>query len=117
MEKKMVRDDNRCSRVGSLQSGKAPQKRFVTKPLVKGGAVPSGPELTKTKTSHHYRPGTRALMEIRHFQKSTDLLIQKKPFYRLVREVLQAEKLWFKLEASAVMALHEASEAYFIQLL
>lgn len=31
-----------------------------------------------------YRPGMRALKEIRHFQKSTDLLLRKLPFSRLV---------------------------------
>jgi len=31
-----------------------------------------------------YRPGTRALMEIRKFQRSTDPLIAKLPFARLV---------------------------------
>jgi len=33
---------------------------------------------------HRYRPGTRALQEIRKYQKSTDLLIRKLPFARLV---------------------------------
>ena len=37
------------------------------------------------KRARRYRPGTRALMEIRHFQKSTDLLLRKLPFARLVR--------------------------------
>ena len=36
-----------------------------------------------------YRPGTKALKEIRKYQKSTDLLIPKLPFGRLVREVTQ----------------------------
>lgn len=31
-----------------------------------------------------FRPGTRALMEIRKYQKSTDLLLRKAPFARLV---------------------------------
>jgi histone H3 len=34
---------------------------------------------------HRFRPGTRALFEIRKYQKSTDLLIRKLPFQRLVR--------------------------------
>ncbi len=33
---------------------------------------------------HRYRPGTVALREIRKYQKSTDLLIRKLPFQRLV---------------------------------
>ena len=31
-----------------------------------------------------YRPGTRALMEIRHYQKSVEFLIRKLPFQRMV---------------------------------
>ena len=34
-----------------------------------------------------YRPGTRALMEIRKFQQETNLLIPALPFSRVVREV------------------------------
>lgn len=37
------------------------------------------------KRRHRYRPGTKALMEIRKYQRSTDLLIRKLPFARLVR--------------------------------
>ena len=36
-----------------------------------------------------YRPGVLALMDIRRFQKSTELLIKKQPFQRLVREIAQ----------------------------
>ncbi len=41
------------------------------------------------KKPHRYRPGTVALREIRRDQKSTELLIRKLPFQRLVREVAQ----------------------------
>lgn len=41
---------------------------------------PSGP-----KKKHRFRPGTVALREIRHYQKTTDLLIAKLPFSRVVR--------------------------------
>jgi histone H3 len=41
------------------------------------------------KKPHRYRPGTVALHEIRRFQKTTELLIRKAPFQRLVREIAQ----------------------------
>ena len=47
---------------------KAARKRGVKAP--KGGV----------KKPHRFRPGTVALKEIRRYQKSTDLLIQKLPF-------------------------------------
>lgn len=39
----------------------------------------------KPRKPHRYRPGMRALKEIRQYQKSTDLLLRKLPFSRLVR--------------------------------
>ncbi|EFO87010.1 hypothetical protein CRE_19357 [Caenorhabditis remanei] len=42
-----------------------------------------------TQMPHRYRPGTVALREIRRYQKSTNLLIRKAPFQRLVREIIQ----------------------------
>jgi len=41
------------------------------------------------KKPHRYRPGTVALREIRRYQKGTELLIRKKPFQRLVREIME----------------------------
>ena len=39
------------------------------------------------KHVRRFRPGTVALREIRRYQKSTDLLIRKLPFQRIVREI------------------------------
>ena len=41
------------------------------------------------KKPHRYRPGTVALREIRCFQKTTELLIRKAPFQRIVHEIAQ----------------------------
>ena len=48
-----------------------------------------GRPATGVKKPHRYRPGTVALREIRKYQKSTELLIRKLPFSRLVREIAQ----------------------------
>ncbi|CAK6980864.1 histone H3-like centromeric protein A [Scomber scombrus] len=64
-----------------------------------------------------FRPGTRALMEIRKYQKGTDLLLRKGPFSRLVREVCQSishEDL--RWQVYALMALQEAAEAFLVRL-
>jgi histone H3/H4 len=60
---------------------------------------------------HRFRPGTVALREIRRYQKSADLLIRRLPFQRIVREIAQS-KGEFRFQASAILALQEASEAY-----
>ena len=54
--------------------------------------------------------------EIRKYQKSTELLIRKLPFQRLVREIAQDFKTDLRFQSSAVMALQEASEAYLVGL-
>lgn len=68
------------------------------------------------KKPHRYRPGTVALREIWKYQKSTELLIRKLPFQRLVREIAREFKSDLRYQASAVMALQEAAEAYLVGL-
>ncbi len=65
---------------------------------------------------HRYRPETVALREIRKYQKSTELLIRKLPFQRLVREIAQDFKTDLRFQSSAVLALQEAAEAYLVGL-
>jgi histone H3/H4 len=86
----------------------------------KRGALPTArrvmpPKKTPLKKKHRYRPGTRALMEIRKYQKSTDLLIRRLPFRRLVAEIASKfagePKRW---KESALEALQEASEAFLV---
>jgi hypothetical protein len=60
---------------------RAPRKQLATK-----AARKSAPTAGGVKKPHRYRPGTVALREIRRYQKSTELLIRKLPFQRLVRE-------------------------------
>ena len=65
---------------------------------------------------HRYRPGTVALREICRFQKSTELLIRKAPFHRLVREVAVKVSNNCRFQSTAVLALQEASEAFLVGL-
>ena len=50
-------------------------------------------------------PGTVALREIRKYQKSTELLIRKLPFQRLVREIAQDFKTDLRFQSAAIGAL------------
>ena len=68
------------------------------------------------KKPHRYRPGTVALREIRKFQKSTDLLIRKLPFQKVVREIAGEFKSDLRFQSQAILALQEASEAYLVGL-
>jgi histone H3 len=76
----------------------------------------SAPATGGVKKPHRYRPGTVALREIRKYQKSTELLIRKLPFQRLVREIAQDFKTDLRFQSSAVLALQEAAEAYLVGL-
>lgn len=66
------------------------------------------------KKPHRFRPGTVALREIRKYQKSTDLLIRKAPFQRLVREIASAHRSDLRFQSAAVLSLQEAAEAYLV---
>lgn len=91
--------------------GKAPRKQIATKAARKSTAASSG-----VKKPHRYRPGTVALREIRRYQKSTELLIRKLPFQRLVREIAQDSKADLRFQSTAIAALQEAAEAYLVSL-
>ncbi|KAL1692140.1 histone H3.1-like protein [Schizophyllum commune] len=90
----------------------APRKQLATKAARKTAAAATG----GVKKPHRFRPGTVALREIRRYQKSTELLIRKLPFQRLVREIAQDFKTDLRFQSSAVMALQEAAEAYLVSL-
>ncbi|KAK3504896.1 histone H3-like centromeric protein cse-4 [Neurospora crassa] len=77
-----------------------------------GDPVPQGKK-------RRYRPGTLALKEIRNYQRTTDLLVAKLPFARLVREIamqfrpMDEEMRW---QSQAILALQEAAEAFLVHL-
>ncbi len=91
--------------------GKAPRKQLAGK-----AARKSAPSVGGVKKPHRYRAGTVALREIRRYQKSTDLLIRKLPFQRLIREVAAKFKTDLRFQSHAIMALQEASEVYLTSL-
>ena len=93
-------------------AGKAPRYQQYRN----SGQRISAPATGGVKKPHRYRPGTVALREIRKYQKSTELLIRKLPFQRLVREISQGFKIDLRFQSSAVIALQEASESYLVSL-
>jgi len=101
----------RTKQTARKQTGtKAPRKQIGTKAARKSAPI-SG-----VKKPHRYRPGTVALREIRKFQKSTDLLIRKLPFQRLVREIATEYKSDLRFQSQAILALQESAEAYLVGL-
>ena len=97
---------------GRASTGTAPG----TSGRARAGTQKSTPSDRGVKKPHRYRPGTVALREIRRYQKSTDLLIRKLPFQRVVREIAQDIKTDLRFQSSAIMALQEVAEAYLVGL-
>ena len=96
------------------------RKKAVAKAAKKSGQkAPKG----GVKKRYRYRPGTVALKQIRRYQKTTELLIRKLPFQRLVREITCDTDVIHsplcgkvRFQSAAIMALQEASEAYLVGL-
>ena len=76
-------------------------------------------DFTKTTSKKKYRPGVKALKEIRRYQTSTDLLIPKAPLYKCIKEITQ--ELFpgrdFRYTGSACVVIQEAMEAYIVRFL
>lgn len=91
------------------------QAKLRGKPISKGRNY-RDPSPEPQKQKRRYRPGYLALQEIRKYQRTTELLIPKLPFQRLVREVMQKFKSDFRFQAAALGALQEAAETYLVGL-
>ncbi|XP_058223815.1 histone H3.3-like [Rhododendron vialii] len=105
----MARTKQTCRTFGG---GKRLRKHIAAKVMRKKTV----PAFGGVKKPHRYRAGTVARREIRKYQKTTDLLIRKLPFQRLVREISQVFKADLRFQSHAVLALQEAAEAYLVGL-
>lgn len=96
--------------VGGVSSGRK-------QPVAKPRPAASSSSSSGGQRVRRYRPGEKALKEIRFYQRNTELLIRRLPFSRLVKEVqgyfYRKEYRW---QASAILALQEAAEAHLVGL-
>ncbi|GAB4815634.1 hypothetical protein N2152v2_008090 [Parachlorella kessleri] len=102
---------------GGRRKQQPPKKKtqLVTK---KRGSRKAAAAAAETKKPHRYRPGTVALREIRKMQRSTELLIRKLPFHRVVRDITeQCSEEKIKWTGEALLAAQEAVEAVLTTLL
>jgi len=104
------------------RTGIEPQRSTRTGALAHKKGTKAQTNTTVKKGSGRARPGIQALREIRKYQKSTELLLRKAPFQRLIRAVCGdiGEKLGakqYRIQGLCVKALQEASEAYLVALL
>ena len=97
-------------------TGKLPREVLVTKGKKSATAKASQSTSQNQKKVHRFRPGTVALRDIRRYQRGTDLLLRKLPFQRIVREIAMTGKDGLRFQASAVLAMQEATEAHLVNL-
>jgi histone H3 len=70
-----------------------------------------------TKKSHRFKPGTVALREIKKYQKTSDLLVRKMPFMRLVREIAsEYTSKDVRFQRSSLFVLQTWAESFLIEL-
>ena len=92
--------------------GKAPRGNYRTV----NGRREGRPTTGGVRKPRRWRRGTVALREIRKYQKSTELLIRKLPFLRLLKEIAQGHKPDLRFQSTAVLALQEAAEDYLVKM-
>ena len=92
-------------------SGKQAHKKLPSIPLKK--KVSTG----GVKKPHHYKPGTVALWEIQRYQKSTELLCRRLSVACLIREITQNFKMGLRFQATALLVIQEAMEAWLVCLM
>jgi histone H3 len=99
--------------VTKTTGGKAPRKVVSAKSARK--SVP--PAEVQAPKKNRFKPGSVALKEIRKYQKTTDLLIRKRPFQRMVRELCKVKNGDMRFQASAIVAFQEAVENFLTNLI
>lgn len=95
-----------------------PAKKITVKMAGKQIAVAVDEPSTQTalvSRKHRFHPGTVALREIRKYQKSTETLIPKRAFQRLVRDIAVDYKPDVRFASTALFAIQQAAEAYLVE--
>lgn len=108
----MPKAKNAAKKIPSKAKAMTSGKKGVTKSAGKTTAS-SAAEKRKIR----FKPGTVALREIKRYQKSTEMLIPRAPFQRLVRDICGGIDNELRFQANALVALQEAAEAYVVGVL
>ena len=103
------------------KGGKQPRK-FISHKMLRKGMRPTG----GLKKPHRYQPGMVALREIRCYQRSTENIIKRTPFQKLIRKISQEYRICpdgpgtpsvqVRFQSTAIAALQEAAENYIVGL-
>lgn len=113
----MARTKTVATKLGRAEHASAAASKPMKSPRKSVIDVGNRAAVSGIKRAHRWRPGTVALREIRRYQKSTELLIKKAPFQRVVREIADEFKESLRFEKGAIEALQHGAEAYMIEFL
>ena len=82
--------------------------------------------LVESKKPHRYQPGLLALREIQRYQQSTDCLIKRIPFNKVIKEICQeyrvcpdgpgTSSIQVRFQSMTLAALQEAAENFLVGL-
>jgi len=97
----MPKAKNAGKKIPSKAKAVSSAKKAITKSGAKGKSSASQQERKKMR----FKPGTVALREIKRYQKSTDMLIPRAPFQRLVRDICAGIDNELRFQANALAAL------------
>ncbi|KAJ1951034.1 centromeric DNA-binding histone H3-like protein cse4 [Linderina macrospora] len=105
---------------------RAPGRKTVPRAVAQPSRTTSSSgAVEKPPNKRRLPPGVKAVREIRKYQKSSDLLVAKLPFARVVREITETfvndytfaePRVAMRWQSSALLALQEASEAFLVHL-
>ena len=79
-----------------------------------GGVKP--PTEMKEARKRRMKPGSLAFREIKKYQRSTEMLLPRAPFQRLVRSLCESVDHELRFRSEALVALQEATEAFLVGL-
>ena len=103
---------NAGSMIRKTKGAKVPRSELVPTKVVPETVT----GVVEVKKKRRYRPGTKALREIRKFQQGGELLIPRAPFQRVVRDITASIKTDLRMQSTAIAALQEAAEAFLVNL-
>ena len=101
---------NRLNMARESTRGSAPSNH-------RGDRRKKGRQMLPPDKKYRVSPGVRALADIRRYQKSTELLIKRLPFQRLVREIVMNQcGEGFRFQVGSLCALQKAAESFLVGL-
>ncbi|KAH7447550.1 hypothetical protein KP509_01G111400 [Ceratopteris richardii] len=95
---------------------KASPKQVVRRTVISESASDGEPSTNEESTPQRRWRHCRAFVEIRHYQKSIELLIPRRSFARVVNEELQSYCAGLRIQGIGLEAFQEEAEAYLVSM-